>query len=237
MRNIFYFIAAVIAFGAAFYYYQDVSQQTATVLKLRLVAEDGLVIEAGTVIDDEFLETYVVSQEMPRALAAEFGWALDDTAVTRINLRDQVFGQDVTGGSFLQRGHFFVDQQEAFALRIRDGYRAFSIPVATDRAVENFLNPGSLVDVVGAFEITPKVFESRILLENVEVMAVDDIDTVGEFETRDRPEYNSVTLQAPAAQVVQFAADSEAATGALSLLLRNPCENTENCIEQGSVSK
>ncbi|MEL6516756.1 MAG: RcpC/CpaB family pilus assembly protein, partial [Pseudomonadota bacterium] len=164
MRNIFYFIAAVIAFGAAFFYYQDVSQQTATVQKLRLVAEDGLTIEAGTVIDDDFMDTYVVSQEMPRALAAEFEWALDDTAVTRINLRDQVFGQDVTGGSFLQRGHFFVDQQQDFALRIREGYRAFSIPVATDRAVENFLNPGSLVDVVGAFEITPKVFESRILL-------------------------------------------------------------------------
>ena len=137
MRNLFYLFAALLSFGVGWYYYQDVAEQTATVTKLRLKAEDGLVITAGTRVDDAFLDAYVVAQPMPRALAPEFQWALDDTPVTLINLRGQVFGQDVASGSFLQRAHFFLAPQDAFARRIHPGNRAFSIPFEDSRAVEN----------------------------------------------------------------------------------------------------
>ena len=95
MRSLFYFLAALLAFGVAWFYYREVATQTATMHKLRLVAEDGLVIRAGTEIDDAFIEKYLVSQEMPLVLAEDFRWALDDNAATRINLRGRVFGQDV----------------------------------------------------------------------------------------------------------------------------------------------
>jgi len=230
MRNVFYFLAALLAFGAAWYYYQDVSEQTATVSKLRLAAEDGLVIEAGTVIDDAFMDKYVVSQQLPRSLAGEFGWALDDNASTRINLRERVFGQDVAAGAFLQRAHFFVAQENAFARRIRDGNRAFSIPVQANRAVENFISPGSRVDVIGTFELEDQTVVSKRLLENVEVMAVGGIDSRGEFENQDRPGYNSVTLQANAEAMETFLAQAATATGELTLVLRNPCDQVSDCV-------
>jgi len=229
MRNLFYLLAAMIAFGTAFYYYQDVSAQTATVKKLRLVADDGVVIKAGTAIDDAFMERYIVSQELPAKLASEFGWALDDTPVTRINLKERVFGRDVVAGSFLQRTHFFLAQENAFARRIKPGYRAVSIPVEADRAVENFIMPGARVDVIGAFEVSQNSFVSELLLENVEVMAVEDIDSRGEFETRDRPDYDSVTVMAKADLVADYVAKSEGVAGALTLLLRNPCEESGSC--------
>jgi Flp pilus assembly protein CpaB len=236
MRNIFYFLAAMLAFAAAFYYYQDVSAQTATVTKLRLKAEDGLVIKAGTVVDDSFMEEFLVSQEMPRSLAEEFDWALDDDPITRVNLRDQVFGQDVSAGSFLQRAHFFVEQEDAFAMRIPEGYRAFSIPVENSRAVENFVTPASRVDVIGTFEVSQDVFVSRLILENVQVMAVGSIDSRGEFEEQDRPGYNSVTLQAPADLLQDFFAAAES-TSSMSLTLRNPCDGVEDCIDDRGVSQ
>ncbi len=224
MRTIFYFLAAVLAFGAAYYYYQDVSSQTATVSKLRLVGEDGAVFKAGTEIDDAFLEEHIISQSLPLSLADDFGWALDDNLATRVNLKGRVFGQDVAVGSFLQRTQFFVTQENAFARRIAPGFRAISIPVETSRAVENFIMPGARVDVIGAFEVSQNQYVSEILLENVEVMAVEDIDSRGEFETRDRPDYDSVTLMVEAELATNFVGRSESVSGSLTLVLRNPCE-------------
>ena len=83
MRNIYFFLAAVLAFGVAWYYWTQVSDRTATVTKLRIVAEDGLVIREGTAIDQAFIDRYVVSQPVPQAIAESFGWALDDSPVTR----------------------------------------------------------------------------------------------------------------------------------------------------------
>ena len=236
MRSLFFFLAAVIAFGVAWFYYSEVAEQTATMRKLRLVAEDGLVIRQGTVIDDAFLDRYVVSQALPRTLAEEFVWALDDSPVTRINLRGRVFGQDVPAGSFLQRAQFFVSQENSFARRIAPGNRAFSIPVDPQRTVENFIAPGARVDVIGTFGGGQTASVARLLLENIEVMAVGGIDSRGEFEAQDRPDYNSVTLQAPAADVARFLSDAETASGALTLVLRNPCEDASDCVA-GAVSQ
>lgn len=237
MRNVFYFLAALLAFGAAWYYYQDVSEQTATVRKLRLSAEDGLVIKAGTVIDDDFMKKFIVSQTLPKTLAKEFGWALDDTPATRINLRDRVLGQDVASGAFLQRAHFFVVQENAFARRIKPGNRAFTVPVQSNRAVENFISPGAHVDVIGTFEVAEDTMVSRVLLENAEVMAVGEIDSPGEYDNQDRPSYNSVTLQAGAKIIETFLAEAEVATGALTLVLRNPCEDAADCIGSEEASQ
>ena len=230
MRSLFYFLAAMLAFGVAWFYYREVATQTATMHKLRLVAEDGLVIRAGTEIDDAFIEKYLVSQEMPLVLAEDFRWALDDNAATRINLRGRVFGQDVPSGGFLQRAQFFLTQENAFARRIRLGNRAFSIPVEPNRTVEKFISPGARVDVIATYEVSQTEARSRRLLENIEVMAVGEVDSRGEYETKDRPDYNSVTLQAPAGDVERFLAEAETATGALTLVLRNPCENAADCV-------
>lgn len=234
MRTIFYFLAALLAFGAAYYYYQDVSSQTATVNKLRLVADDGVVFQAGTEIDDAFMDKYIKSQPLPRQLAGEFDWALNDNRATRINLRGRVFGQDVAAGSFLQRTQFFLTQENAFARRIQPGHRAISIPVESNRAVENFIMPGARVDVIGAFEVSQNEYVSEILLEDVEVMAVEDIDSRGEFETRERPEYDSVTLMVEADLALAYVGKAEGVAGALTLVLRNPCEEVSCGAEMAS---
>ena len=232
MRNIFYLLAAMLSFAVGVYYFQQVSARTATVSKLRLIAEDGLVIDKGTVIDAAFIEKYVIAQPMPAALAHEFGWALDDNPVTLINLRGRTFGQDVPSGSFLQRSHFFLAPQEAFARRIHSGNRAFSIKIAEARAVENFINPGARVDVIGTFVADDEeTIFTRRLLENAEVMAVGAFDNSGAFRDQDNPHYNSVTLQAPAQVVEDYLAMEVRTINDLTLVMRNPCEGAADCIE------
>ncbi|MEL6572970.1 MAG: Flp pilus assembly protein CpaB [Pseudomonadota bacterium] len=230
MRNIFYLLAALLSFGVGVYYFQQVAAQTATISKLRLVAEDGLVIEKGTVIDDAFIERYVVAQPMPQSLEASFTWALDDNPVTLINLRGRSFGQDVPAGSFLQRAHFFLAPQEAFARRIEPGNRAFSIKVEEARGVENFINPGARVDVIGTFSNGDETITTKRLLENVEVMAVGAFDTSGAFRDQENPAYNSVTLQAPAADVEVYLSMEVLTISDMTLVLRNPCDGAADCV-------
>ncbi|MEM9707644.1 MAG: RcpC/CpaB family pilus assembly protein [Pseudomonadota bacterium] len=231
MRNIFYFLAALLALGVGWFYYQKVEADTATITKLRLKAEDGLVIEAGTLVDESFFEKYVVSQAMPRALSSDFTWALGDDPVTRINLKGRVFGQDVAGGSFLQRVHFFAEPQIDFDLRIEPGNRAFSIPVEPDRGVGVFLVPGSHVDVIGPFVNADDQITTRAILENAIVMAVGEFDSSAALrEERELPRYKNITLQAPSAEVEAFLAQEVLSVNDLTLVLRNPCEGTQDCI-------
>ncbi len=231
MRNIFYLLAALLSLGVGWYYYQQVDAQTATIEKLRLVAEDGLVIEAGTVVDEAFIEKYVVSQTMPRALSEDFAWALGDDPVTRINLKGRVFGQDVPAGSFLQRAHFFTEHRVDFDLRIQPGYRAFSIPVEQDRGVGVFLVPGSHVDVIGPFAGDDGIILTQALLENAVVMAVGEFDTAAALQDQvEVQEYNNVTLQAPAEDVAAFLAMEVLSVNDLTLVLRNPCDGQADCL-------
>lgn len=227
MRNTFYLLAALLSFAVGWYYYQEVQTQTATIKKLRLVAEDGLVIRAGTVIDEAFIEKYVVSQVMPRALAQDFIWAMSDDPVTRLNLEDRVFGQDVPAGSFLQSAHFFAERQIAFDQRILPGNRAFSIPVEPDRGVGVFVAPGAHVDVIGPFVTEEGTIVTRPLLVNAQVMAVGEFDTGAAYREEKSPEYQNVTLQAPAAAVEAFLAMEVQSVNDLTLVLRNPCEDAE----------
>ena len=232
MRNIFYLLAALLSFAVGAYYFQQVAAQTATVSKLRLVAEDGLIIKRGTIVDEDFIQKFVVSQTMPQSLQEEFTWALDDNPVTLINLRGREFGQDVPSGSFLQRAHFFLPPQEAFARRITPGNRAFSIKIEEARAVENFINPGARVDVIGTFINDEETVFTQILVENAEVMGVDGFDRSADFRDQANPEYQSVTLQAPSAVVGVYLAMEVQSIGDMTLVLRNPCEGAADCVGQ-----
>jgi Flp pilus assembly protein CpaB len=229
MRNIYFFLAALLSFGIAWFYWQDVSNRTATVTKLRIVAEDGLVIRAGTEITEDFVERYVVAQPVPLAIADQFTWALDDSPVVRLNLVGRTLGQDLNGGMFLTREQFFVPQEDEFARRIEPGNRAFSIPVQADRAVENFVLPGARVDVIGVFEQPDGSFAPERMLENVVIMAVDGLDSIGAIEAENAISFNTVTLQAPAAATEAFLARMQQVSGDLSLVLRNPCEVAADC--------
>jgi Flp pilus assembly protein CpaB len=86
--------------------------------------------------------------------------------------------------------------------------------------------------VIGTFEISQNESVAKLLLENIEVMAVGEIDSRGEYEAQDRPDYNSVTLQARAEDVERFLGAAESASAALTLVLRNPCEDATDCIDE-----
>ncbi len=116
-----------------------------------------------------------------------------------------------------------------FARRIEPGNRAFSIPVQADRAVENFVLPGARVDVIGVFEQPDGSFAPERMLENVVIMAVDGLDSIGAIEAENAISFNTVTLQAPAEATEAFLARMQQVSGDLSLVLRNPCEVAADC--------
>jgi Flp pilus assembly protein CpaB len=69
-----------------------------------------------------------------------------------------------------------------------------------------------------------------MLLENVEVMAVGETVTRGASGEGGAETYNSVTLQASVEIVETFLGEFESADGALTLVLRNPCDENPDCV-------
>jgi Flp pilus assembly protein CpaB len=231
MKNLFYTLAATLAFGTAYYYYQDVSAQSATIQKLVFVSKDDQVFPAGTVIDDAFIEAHLQSRDVPAQMADQMTWAIGDTPATRTHLHGRVLAQDVPAGGFLQGAQFAVKRSKTLAERIKPGFRAFSVEVRGETAVETFVTPGSRVDVIGTFVARrDKEGSSRRLLENVVVMASGNFDTRGAFEQQKRPEYRTVTLQVPNEKIEDFLTAKAAANGGLTLVLRNPCEDVPSCV-------
>ena len=230
MRNIVYILAALFSFGAAFYYYQEVDEKTEAVAKLRIKTEEGLVIGQGTVIDEAFMRDFIVTQMIPATLADEFIWAIPDTPTDRQNLLNQTFTRDVSGGSFLDRNQVFDAPEGNFSLRIKPGNRAFPVRVSSATAVENFILPGSRVDVLGTYEIDQENSVTRPILQNVEVMAVGEFSSAAEYRRAEQPNFTTVTLQAPSEDVLKFLAEIELTTGDPVLTLLNPCEDPSACV-------
>ena len=61
-------------------------------------------------------------------------------------------------------------------------------------------------------------------------MAVGAIDNSGAFRDQENPDYNSVTLQAPAAVVEAYLAMEVLTVSDMTLVLRNPCEGAPDCV-------
>ena len=70
----------------------------------------------------------------------------------------------------------------------------------------------------------------RPLLENAIVMAVGAFDSEAAIRENETPEYSNVTLQAPAEAVAAFLALEVQSVNDLTLVLRNPCEGSLDCV-------
>lgn len=118
----------------------------------------------------------------------------------------------------------------SLAANLKPGMRAVTVPLSGLSAVGGFAGPGSMVDV---FFRTKSVFDdtpgrvtfpdmTKMLLENVEVLALGPYTTPGEMIEGDAADINTVTLAVTPDQAAKLAIVE--GRGDLSLTLRDPTE-------------
>lgn len=109
------------------------------------------------------------------------------------------------------------EKQANNLLGLAQGKRAISIPTDEVRSVSGFIQPGSYVDII----FIPDEGDSKILLENVKVLAVDTTVAISEGESIDS--YSRITFELEPKDGLTLATANE--KGFITLMLRGPAKN------------
>lgn len=157
-------------------------------------------------------------------------------AVTGMAAAGDVFaGEQITGNRLAKMGES-TSESNTLAYMIKPGMRAVPVAVNAVSGIENMLKPGNRVDVLvnvnyvvyapDGLDEKETVSVSRVLMENIEVLAVGNV-TSKEGAT----EYVTVTLHVTPEQalLINYAgagnSSNEKGVTGLRLLLRSPLDN------------
>lgn len=124
---------------------------------------------------------------------------------------------------------------ETLAYSIEPGMRAITIPVDQISGLSYMITPGNHVDILSYFlqnTDTEKKSYTTMILENVTVLAVDDVLSESGKRNFENSQYSSLTLEVTPKQAMVLS--MAAAEGRLSAILRSPID--ENLTNLPSVT-
>ncbi len=188
---------------------------------------------------------------LPESYADMSGFAIPDNAQNRNWLLGRDATRDIAGGSLVLYEHFSEAPTEQFSGSIEPGHRAMSLAVGPDTAVSFFIQPGSRVDIIGAFKTieyrtieipdhlknnpdvdvdaaaTPVPMESYVaktLVQNVRVLAVGGADSPRGYQQISDSGYGTITVEVTPRQAEELVFAMPQLEGKLSAVLRNPAD-------------
>ncbi len=241
-------ISIIFGLAAAWLVYdygRSLKQQEAGVTYLQL--RPDVDISRNSPVPAEALGSVV----LPEAYADMSGFAIPDNPQNRSWLAGRDATRDIAGGSLLLYEHFSESPTESFSGAITPGYRAMSLAVGPDTAVSFFIQPGSRVDIIGAFKTveyrtveipeqlrnnpdidleaaaTPMPMESYVaktLVQNVRVLAVGGADSPRGYQQISDGGYGTITVEVTPRQAEELVFAIPQLEGKLSAVLRNPAD-------------
>jgi len=168
---------------------------------------------------------------------------LEAVVVDAISDKSQVIGKiskaEIFSGEQLMNAKLVSaggSGNKTLAYAINPGMRAISIAVDETSGLAYMITPGNHVDILGEFVSTTtntadgsnssgKVSYTTLVLENVIVLAVDNVLSEDGKASSDKPIYTSLTLQVTPRQAMEL---SEAEfEGQLRAILRSPVDKEE----------
>lgn len=186
-------------------------------------------IPADTPISASMLKTIQLPPE-----AITDGAVSDQSQIIGKMAKSEIF----TGEQLLPQKLVSTGDAESMKLAyaVEPGMRAITMAVDETSGLAYMLTPGDRIDIIGEFigqepsttgdtEETIKISHTIMLMENITVLAVDNVlSEEGKFES-DKPEYTTLTLEVTPTQAMEL---SEAQfEGQLRAILRSPVDTEE----------
>ncbi len=180
--------------------------------------------------DTEISAEMITLTELPTE--AIISGAMTDTSSVAGKISDiGIFaGEQVLGPKLNSTGE---SDGKTLAYAIEPGMRAITISVSETSGVAFMLTPGDHVDIMGYFlieeekenEETEKTSYTSMVLENITVLAVDNVYSDPGKENSESPAYKTITLQVDTEQAMILSmAQSE---GEIRSILRSPVDKDE----------
>lgn len=135
---------------------------------------------------------------------------------------------EIEKGEQILSPHLVTEQDEGIYVsrKVSEGYRAVSIGVNFNQSVSNLIEPEDLVDVVYTTSSQNNQSTSKILLENVRVLAVGRQMLTPDQSKEKYVEYSSVTVELIPQDAVQLINASQ--EGKIQFILNKRPEMDEN---------
>jgi pilus assembly protein CpaB len=130
-------------------------------------------------------------------------------------IRDQMLNKPLEEGKVITKADLLTKEQRSMAENLKPGQRAIAIKVNPESLVGGFVLPNTRVDVICTTRGNDA--SARIILQNMQVLAVDTQDT--RTDTTKTIIGQTVTLAATAEEAVRLSLAQS--TGELRLLLKN----------------
>jgi pilus assembly protein CpaB len=209
-------VGLALAGGAAYYVFAEVKAAKARLQPVKpLPTVDVAVAKAPLKFGMELTRKHVRMVRWPADAAPENGFTdikelfADDgavrTALRRMEPNEPILKSKVTG----------FGEKVTVAALIEDGMRAFTLPVNAANSVGGFITPGARIDLFLTIPDRRKGPTTRLLMQNIEVVAVDQNADPDRTEARVA---RTVTVQGTPEQVRELMLGTS--LGAISIALR-----------------
>lgn len=191
--------------------------------------------DAPLVKGDTVEAKHLVVQRFPEQFKSLTNLAIPANPDTKAWIVGRSVSSDIDPNSVLLHSHFLDVPENRFASKIESGKRAFSMPTNSTTAVSYFIEPGSRVDIIGTFQLEKTISvdggkvaipnrtkETRSLLQNIKVLAVDRITTRSGYINSANSGFNTITLEVSPIEAETLVFAQSESVGPLSFVLRNP---------------
>lgn len=221
------FISAVAAALLLYFFLDSLNRGQKTETFMVLTA--ALDIPANTPISDEMM----TMAELP-VEAVVAGAISDPTKAIGKVCESKIFtGEQLLSSKLISAGD---SASKTLAYAIKPGYRAMTIAVDVTTGLSNMIVPGNHVDLIGDFLIqnksaagtaavstsVDKISYTTMVLEDITVLAVDNVLSEGGKLNSEAPEYTTLTLQVTPSQAMALSmAQFE---GEIRAILRSPLD-------------
>ncbi len=218
-------ISAAVTGLLLFVFLSSLNRPTYTETMTVFVA--ALNIQADTPITAAMIQM----TELP--LGAVVSGAITDQSkiIGKVSNAEIFAGEQIIGAKLVKTGE---SGNETLAYAIKPGMRAITIAVDETSGLAYMIAPGNRVDIIGEFLITEsndtadssaKVSHTTMILENINVLAVDNVLSKDGKISSDTPVYTTMTLEVTPKQAMEL---SEAQfEGQLRAILRSPIDTDE----------
>ncbi len=183
----------------------------------------SVVVAASEIPADTVITSDMITQADLPSEAVLADAMTDSTLVVGRFSRETIYpGEQMLKSKLVLAGE---SQNDTLAYAVEPGMRAITISVNQISGLSYMITPGNHVDIIGYFlqEInTEKTSRVMTVLENITVLAVDDVLKESGKRNDESTQYASITLEVTPKQALNLS--MAAAEGQLTVILRSPVD-------------
>ncbi len=209
-------LCGLVASMGIFFYLRDKEALLKERFHIKPATQEVVVASRSISWGETITESHLKISNWPKEEAPKKSFTSPNELIGRMTKREVVEGEPILADLLLPK--------EGILSTIPPGKRAMSVEIDHVISVHGFIQPGSYVDVVATAKSSKNESVSKVILQNVQVLAIGQKVEMEETNKKSAPEKITVTMALDPKEVEKLALALN--EGKIHLVLRNFSERT-----------